>query len=124
MNFQRGKSPAAALELGGYTFDTIRVGAILESVRWFGVARSTGNLRGYSSSAIQFCPPNILEIIKITSGDGKRKILSFQKYRDEKRRLEITHGSRRIDGFIDISKTQFDYRLKIIGYVEHPSQQL
>ncbi len=120
MNFQRGKSPAAALELGGYTFDTIRVGAILEAVRWFGVARSTGNLRGYSSSAIQFCPPNILEIIKITSGDGKRKILSFQKYWDEKRRLErkeIT-SSRIIDGFIDISKTQFDYRLKIIGYAQ------
>ena len=115
MNFKRGQKPAAALELGGYSFDTIRVGAIIKPIRWFGVTESTGIVRGYTSAAIKFNPINVLVITKIIHNDknGKNKTLAFLKYYDEER---FRNNKSSATGFFDICKTKFNYRMEIIRY--------
>lgn len=126
-SFERGGNPLEKIGVGGFSFDTLKKGAILESNRFFGVSKSTGIIRGYSSSPLKISRGDYLLITDVQNGRiyGTKNI-SWRKYsrldfaKEQKEKLkeggsESLHWYGVIKGlFFDITKRKFDYRLKVI----------
>jgi hypothetical protein len=127
-SFERGGNPLEKIGIGGFSFDTIKVGSILESKRFFGVSKSTGIIRGYSSSSIRISRGNYLLITEVRKGHKPgTKNISWLKYsrldfaKEARENLKNHDRTRSImwygvvKGFFDdITKRKFDYRLKVI----------
>lgn len=126
-NFVKGGNPLEKIGIGGFSFDTLKIGTILESKKYFGVSKSTGILRGYSSSTIKISRGDYLLITDVQKGRiyGTKNI-SWRKYskldfaKEQKEKLKeggakSLHWYGIINGFFDgITKRKFDYRLKVI----------
>ena len=122
VGFKRGGNPLERLDIGGFSFDTLKPGAILKTKRWFGVSRSTGIIRGYTSSAIQFRKDTYLLVTRIESGNGKKTINWCRYVRldwvEEAREL-LKGGKKGAYGvtnghFNGLTKIRFDYRMEVI----------
>jgi hypothetical protein len=127
LNFKRDGNPLSSMGLGGFSFETLKPGAILRSKRFFGVTKSTGVIGGYHSSAIRIGKDNYLLITEVRdSFKPKLKTLTFKRYgtlehaKSEKEKFK-EGGSKKLDwygvgsGFFSgMSKMKFDYRFEII----------
>lgn len=125
-NFERRGNPLEKIGIGGLSFDTLKVGAILESQRFFGVSKSTGIIRGYTSSAIKISRGNYLLITEVRNKESQKKNISWRKYPSllkalEQREILRTSGKNSLQwygipqGFFDeLTKRRFDYRLKVV----------
>ena len=122
VGFKRGGNPLERLDIGGFSFDTLKPGAILKTKRWFGVSRSTGIIRGYTSSAIQFRKDTYLLVTKVEPADGKKTISWCRYVRldwvEEAREL-LKGGKKGAYGvtsgfFKNLTKIKFDYRMEVI----------
>lgn len=128
INFKRNSDPLGSMGLGGFSFETLRPGAILKSKRYFGVSKSTGNIGGYNSSAIRIGKGDWLLVTDVRDQDGGKKNISWRRYHEsregmayeerEKFRESGTKGMAWYgitSGFFDqLTKRKFDYRLEII----------
>ena len=125
--FQRGGNPLSSMGLGGFSFDTLRPGAILKSKKYFGLAERSGNITTYHSAKLRITPGQYLLVTDVRPGQvqGESNI-TFKKYRDldlakEERLVLKEKGLRYLQWygvpsgfFSSISKKKFDYRLEII----------
>ena len=131
LNFQRGKSPLSSMGVGGFSFDTLKPGAILISKRYFGVTEKTGKITGYNSGKLPIGKDNFILVTKVRdNADGKTKNISFKRYtshgftlekiKEERQKLKDA-GSKSLDWwgilsgfFSDISKAKFHFRFDIL----------
>ena len=125
MQFVRGKNPKEALSLGGYSFDTLRVGAILRITKRFGLSREEGKIRNWKQCAVS-CPRDFYMLITRIEecANLKRKNIHFilisvngDSLKEDRERLvkKEAFPGWRTTGFIgNCSKRMFDYRLKVI----------
>lgn len=121
-DFERGGNPLERLDIGGFSFDTLRPGAILKAKRFFGVTK-TGTLGGISR-AIRINRDNYLLVILIENENPNTKTIHWQKFfkledaKEQKQRLKNKEGLSTwgiTKGFLhDITKRKFDYRLEVI----------
>jgi len=126
MNFERGKDVKDALSIGGYSFDTLRPGAVLKVLRWFALSKAEGKIRGYHSGSIQLKKNYYILITRIEpaySGEAKRKNIHFilhptieriEEDREILLKKQAYPGWRKTAHFGNISKRIFEYRLEII----------
>jgi hypothetical protein len=125
INFQRGRNPLGSMDLGGFSFDTLRPGAILKTKRYFGVSKSTGTIGGYNSSAIRISKDQYLLVTEVRDQGGGKKNISWRKYHDLERAMderEILKWAQTsmawygiTKGFFDqLTKRRFDYRMEIV----------
>jgi hypothetical protein len=135
MNFKRGGDPLSSMGLGGFSFDSLRPGAILQSKKYFGITGKTGNIVGYHSGATRISAGDYLLITNIEEGQKPgEKNIHFRKYAggsqdfNEPEALKTVKRDREkfasdgvlpfwgpLRGFArNISKKRFDYRFRII----------
>ena len=141
MEFKRGIEVKDALGLGGYSFETLRKGAVLEVKSHFGVTREAGKLRHINSCAVECPRGHFLLITRIEDiftpkyskaspekpADMKlthREIHfivhqgnMWDRVMEDKKRMRLGEafpGWRRTGHMGHISKAQFDNRLTII----------
>ena len=131
LNFQRGKSPLSSMGVGGFSFDTIKPGAILISKRYFGVTEKTGRITGYNSGKLSIGVDNFLLVTEVRdNADGKTKNISFKRYSShgftlekiKEERQKLRDSGRKslewwgiLSGFFSaISKAKFDFRFDIL----------
>ena len=128
ISFQRGANPLGSMGLGGFSFETLRPGALLQSKRYFGVSKSTGNIGGYHSSAIPIGKGDWFLVTEVINLDGGKKNISWKGYRSsreeearEQREVFRKEGKKVLkwygitSGFFDeLTKRRFDYRFDII----------
>lgn len=127
IKFQRGGNPLRTMDLGGFSFETLRPGAILQAKRWFGVSKSTGNIGGYHSSAISISKGDWFLVTDVRDQEGGKKNISWRRYHNTKE--EMVYQNREelrkegklhflfgpISGFFDdLTKRRFDYRLEVV----------
>lgn len=79
MAFQRGKDSKSSLGLGGYTFDTLKPGAILKSLKWFGLS-NTGHVRGYHGAANRYAARTYFLVVDIEDINNYYKSLRLKGY--------------------------------------------
>jgi len=126
INFQRGRNPLGTMDLGGFSFETLRPGAILRAKRFFGVSKSTGNIGGYHSSAISIRPDSYFLVTEVRIQEGGKRNISWSRYHDlekarEQKEIFQNDGKKSMQwygitkGFFDeLTKRRFDYRFEII----------
>ena len=126
MEFKRGKDVKDSMGLGGYSFETLRVGAVLQVTHRFGLSKEEGKIRDWKECSIS-CPQHYCMLITRieTCTDPKRKNIHFilrsadgNKMYEDRIRLEKKEAfpGWRTTGFIgNCSKRMFDYRLKVIN---------
>jgi hypothetical protein len=131
LNFQRGKSPLSSMGVGGFSFDTLKPGAILISKRYFGVTEKTGKITGYNSAKLPIGKDNFLLVTEIRdNADGKTKNISFKRYSShgftlekiKEERQKLRDSGRKslewwgiLSGFFSaISKAKFNFRFDIL----------
>jgi len=128
MHFERGKDIKEAMSLGGYSFDTLRPGAILQITKKFGLSKEEGKIRDFNECSIP-CQKNYLMLItrieQYANGDPKRKTIHFIKHGPNRiptlnedrvriQKKEAFPGWRTTGLMGNMSKRMFDYRLKVI----------
>jgi len=124
ISFERGGNPLSRMGLGGFSFDTLQRGAILEVTKYFGVTQSSGQITGYHSGKISMRKGNLLLVTNVGvpynnnvktfhfTGGLEKEIYKARETMREGEIPFILWGSK---GFIEgISKRRFDYRFKII----------
>jgi len=125
MHFERGKDVKESLSLGGYSFDTLRPGAIIVVTRRFGISDAEGKIRGINSCSLKLEKDSHLLITRISNiCDPKRKEIHFIKHpkmnyfiihdREILKQGQAYPGWRRTGHFGNMSKRMFDYRLKVL----------
>lgn len=126
MNFERGKDPKEALSIGGYGFDTLRRGAIIEVLHSFGVSKEEGKLRHVRSCSVALPKGTYILVLRDVVEDEnnqKKKFIPFLKQsnlhwieedRERLERGEAFPGWRTTGHIGSIFKKQFDNRMKII----------
>jgi hypothetical protein len=128
LDFQRGGNPLGSMGLGGFSFDTLRPGAILKSKKHLGVTERTGNITSYHSAKLRIAPAQYLLVTDVRPGRSPgEKNISFKRYdndpdlvrnersvlKDEGKSYLQWHGVP--SGFFSsISKKKFDNRFEII----------
>jgi hypothetical protein len=128
INFERSDNPLRNLGLGGMTYDTLYPGALIETTRFFGLTKS-GTFTGIHGSS-QIWPPKWFVVTKIRPSDNPlKRFISFIKFTNEGRARKIREEFLNLKDWRDIkldwyggetkkwletSKKQFDYRMKII----------
>lgn len=125
MNFKRNQDVKEALSIGGYSFETLRVGAILQVTKKFGLSQLEGKIWNWKECTV-LCPQHYCMLITRIEAceDPKRKNIHFilmssdgVMMGEDRIRLQKKEAlSRwRTTGFLgNCSKRMFDYRLKII----------
>lgn len=127
MNFERGKDPKESLSIGGYGFDTLRRGTIIEVIKSFGVEK--GKLLDSSMFVhTQFHRGSYMivrDILEVAEFKRRGKFISFIKHPPGKlewveqdrgilERREAFPGWRTTGHIGFITKKQFDNRMKVI----------
>ena len=125
MQFERAQDIKKSLSLGGYSFDTLRPGAIIVVTRKFGISDAKGKIRNINSCYLKLEKDSHLLITRISNiCDPKRKEIHFIKHpsmnyfigqdRETLRKGHAFTGWRRTGHFGNMSKRMFDYRLKVL----------
>lgn len=123
INFQRGKTVKDSLRIGGYSFDTLRKGAIIEAKKSFSVS-FTGIIQPYWRAKNKINKGNYLVISNIIAMKTKHiywiKFWNYQEAREysksliedpNKFRLYNSGGEGPMDG---LTQQKFDNRFEII----------
>ena len=123
MEFKRTGNSKAALDLGGYSFSTLKPGAILQSKKFFGITKN-GVFRGYHNSYVSFSRGQYLVVTKITrspynfpsiEGWKATRLDTAQEYANgikndlDKAPMWVKHVN-----LHEITKRKFDNRFEII----------
>jgi len=127
INFKRGENPLSSMGLGGFSFETLQPGAIIQSKRYFGVTEKTGNITGYHSGKIKIGNGNYLLITEARkTNNPETKNLYFHRYIDletaKKEKEKLKEGGTRALSwwgiprgfFSSMTKSKFNYRFDII----------
>ncbi|HPI82085.1 MAG TPA: hypothetical protein PK122_02565 [Candidatus Paceibacterota bacterium] len=127
INFERTSNPLSSMGLGGFSFDTLQPGAIIQSKRYFGVTEKTGNITGYHSGKTKIGKGNYLLITEVRkTSNPEIKNLSFHRYIDletaKKEKEKFKDGGTRTLSwwgiprgfFSSMTKSKFNYRFDII----------
>jgi len=128
LNFKRTGNPLSSMGLGGFSFDTLKPGAILISKRYFGVTEKTGKITTYHSGKLPIRTNNLLLVTEVReNAEGKTKNISFKRYGVELENVKVERQKLKDSGrkslewwgipsgfFSDISKAKFDFRFDIL----------
>lgn len=130
INFERGGSPLGRMGIGGFSYDTLRPGTIIQSKKWFGIS-GNGKLSGYHGSRHSIKNGTYLLVTEIFTGEKPKsktfyyilaysieKALEMQDDFKKTGKAKSFHGTA---NWIDsLTKTRFNYRFDIIKSLEGP----
>ena len=128
INFQRGGNPLGTMDLGGFSYETLRPGAILQSKKFFGITGSSGQITGYHSGKMSVRAGDYFLVTHIGVPYGPKdsqKTIQFRKSSNLKVINELRDAMKEgkspwaswsaPSGFLEgITKRRFDYRFDII----------
>lgn len=127
-NFEREGNPLKQMDLGGFSFDTMKPGAILQSKKYFGITASSGQIAGHHDAKISVRNGDFFLITSFGYNiHGERETIHFLKSSElliKLAREKIKEGANpnSLDmafhtarGFLkDLTKKRFDYRFDVI----------
>jgi hypothetical protein len=136
MGFKRGVDPRSSMNLGGYSFETLRKGAILQCIKQFSYTKN-GNLASFISGSHPISEGQYLVVLDFKykpdfmdfggrepNSKGKSVIQFIQMITSDLERVkgfrkDLINGNARLHfwgtkGKMKISELEFKNRLKII----------